>query len=197
MPKLVDHDARRREIAESVLRLVVREGVEAVSLRKVAAESGMAMGTTQYYFADREQMLTFALATMNERRGARVQGAVAALGERADPRLVLRTVITQVLPLTEESRFESAVGAAYYIRALGDPATRDLLAAGPRRVVGILQAMLERAAAEGRLRKGVDPEPEARLLWALLEPAPVMGGYWGPEEALALVDYQLARIFTE
>ncbi|OYO09667.1 TetR family transcriptional regulator [Enemella evansiae] len=196
VPKVVDHDARRREIADAVLRLVVREGVEAVSLRKVAAESGMAMGTTQHYFTDREEMLTFALATMNERRSARVQAAVAALGERPDERRLLRTIITEVLPLTEESRFEAAVGAAYYIRALGDPETRALLSAGPRQVIDLLRGLLTGAAARGRLAAGVDPAQEARFIWALLEPAPVMGGYWDAEEAVAMADYQLDRIFT-
>lgn len=44
MPKQVDHDERRREIATAVLRLVTTGGVEAASLRTVAGEAGVSMG---------------------------------------------------------------------------------------------------------------------------------------------------------
>ncbi|NNG19549.1 TetR family transcriptional regulator [Naumannella sp. ID2617S] len=197
MPKVVDHDARRREIAAAVLRLAVTEGVEAVSLRKVAGEAGMAMGTMQHYFADREEMLTFALRTMNEARAERVRAAIVGLGERPDEREVLRTIFTEVLPFTEESRFEATVGAAYYIRALRHDETRALLSTGPHQVIGLLRGLLTAASAKGRLRAGVDPAREAQVLWSLLEPAAQMAGHRSGTEALEMVDYHLARIFGQ
>lgn len=134
---------------------------------------------------------------MHQRRRYADRARTGRLGERPDERRLLRTIITEVLPLTEESRFEAAVGAAYYIRALGDPETRALLAAGPRQVIELLRGLLADAAARGRLADGVDPAQEARFIWSLLEPAPVMGGYWGADEAVALTDYHLDRIFTD
>ena len=41
MPKIVDHEARRAELAEAVWRLASRDGLEAVTLRGVAAEAGL------------------------------------------------------------------------------------------------------------------------------------------------------------
>jgi hypothetical protein len=39
MPRQVDHDLRRRQIAEAVWRLAARGGLENVTLRQVAAEA--------------------------------------------------------------------------------------------------------------------------------------------------------------
>jgi AcrR family transcriptional regulator len=40
--------------------------MEAVSLRQVAAEAGVSMGMVQHYFADKEEMVLFALSSMTE-----------------------------------------------------------------------------------------------------------------------------------
>ncbi|WP_052462143.1 TetR/AcrR family transcriptional regulator [Nigerium massiliense] len=194
MPKVVDHEQRRGELAAAVLTIAVREGAEAVSLRKVAAEAGVAMGTVQHYFDDREHMLTYAFSWQSERRAARVQRALAELGERPSERNTLRTIFLEVLPLTDQSRFEALVGAAFYIRASHHAETRALMASGPQQVMGLLRGILAGARERGRLADGVDPAIEARVLWSLLEPASTVAGAWTRAEAVAMVDYHLDRI---
>ncbi|MDQ1250665.1 MAG: hypothetical protein QG597_5044, partial [Actinomycetota bacterium] len=51
MPKIVDHEARRREIVEAMWRIVQREGFAAVSVRSVAAEAGLSKASISHYFA--------------------------------------------------------------------------------------------------------------------------------------------------
>ena len=75
MPKQVDREERRRDIAAAVLRIVTTRGVEAASLRTVAAEAGVSMGAVQHYFTTKDEMLRFALAygnTLLAERGARL-----------------------------------------------------------------------------------------------------------------------------
>jgi len=61
MPKIVDHDERRREIADAVLRLVAREGVRGASLRSVAEEAGCSTGMIHHYCGDKQALLLVAL----------------------------------------------------------------------------------------------------------------------------------------
>ena len=67
MPKLVDHDQRRREIAAALTRLIVRVGVEGASVRAVAAEAGWSMGAVRYYFGTQEELLRFAVTLQDLR----------------------------------------------------------------------------------------------------------------------------------
>ena len=62
MPKQVNREERRRDIAAAVLRIVTTRGVEAASLRAVAAEASVSMGAVQHYFTTKDEMLRFALA---------------------------------------------------------------------------------------------------------------------------------------
>ena len=61
MPKIVDHDERRRGIAEAVLRLVAREGVRGATLRSVAEEAGWSTGMLNHYCGDKQSLLMTAL----------------------------------------------------------------------------------------------------------------------------------------
>jgi len=50
-------EQRRRGILEAVLRIVADGGVDAVTHRRVAAEAGVPLGSTTYYFRSREELL--------------------------------------------------------------------------------------------------------------------------------------------
>ena len=44
MPKIVDHDARRRELVEIASQVIAKNGVEGATLRELAAEAGFSNG---------------------------------------------------------------------------------------------------------------------------------------------------------
>ena len=50
MPRRVDHEARRRQITDAVVRLTVKGGLPAATFREVAAEAGVSVRLVQYYF---------------------------------------------------------------------------------------------------------------------------------------------------
>lgn len=54
-------EARRRALLEATLRLVGKEGAGAVTHRAVAAEAGLPLAATTYYFSSREELLAEAL----------------------------------------------------------------------------------------------------------------------------------------
>lgn len=57
---------KRDRILDAVIRLVDREGVDAVSVRNVAAESGVALGTIYRFFSTKEHIFAAAITRWGE-----------------------------------------------------------------------------------------------------------------------------------
>ena len=89
MPKVVDHELRRRELARAALRVIGRDGLEAATTRAVADESGWSTGVLKHYFDDKDHLLHEALRElerMNLERFERARRSVATGGPRSQPR---------------------------------------------------------------------------------------------------------------
>ncbi|MFI6522498.1 TetR/AcrR family transcriptional regulator [Spirillospora sp. NPDC050679] len=141
MPKVVDPARRRRELAEAVWRVIRRDGLEEASVRRVAQEAGLSMGSLRHYFASQSELLAFALRMVIDR----IDGRVAALDPSGPPRERAERVLAQLLPMDDERRAENEVWLAFTARAMVDPGLRalrdegyDALRAGCRRVVALL-----------------------------------------------------------
>lgn len=76
VPKQVDHEQRRRALADAVFSVISVKGYDAVTLRDVAAHAGVSLGSVQHYFASKDEMLLFALNHMRVRVQDRLQAAI-------------------------------------------------------------------------------------------------------------------------
>ncbi|AQZ65348.1 Transcriptional regulator, TetR family [[Actinomadura] parvosata subsp. kistnae] len=191
MPKIVDHQARRLLIAEAVHRIIDAKGLDSVSLREVAAEAGMSMGAVQHYFATKEEMLRVALEQLNARIALRVAAA-----DQDDPLRLLRAAILEVLPLDETRRFEARVGLAFLARSVVSDELGAMVRAGLPLVLDFYAGQIRAAQAAGQLAAGLDPDQEARALFALAQGLgqPALIGLYSPHDVIALVDRHLARL---
>ncbi|KIH84947.1 TetR/AcrR family transcriptional regulator [Pseudomonas batumici] len=63
-------EQRRQEILDAAMRIVVRDGVRGVRHRAVAAEAGVPLSATTYYFKDIDDLLTDTFAQYVERSAA-------------------------------------------------------------------------------------------------------------------------------
>ena len=197
MPKRVDHDERRRQIAEALLRIAADRGLAAVTFREVAAEAGVSVRLVQYYFETKEQLVVRSLGHLATRLDARVRRRAAERGTALTRRQVVETVLGSVLPLDEESRADALASTAAYAVALTDPAVAAAGVGYPEALVRYLAGVLETARQTGELRAGVDPATEAPILLALTNglTSAVLGGMHPPEVALGLLGAQLDRLF--
>ncbi|MEV6367258.1 TetR family transcriptional regulator C-terminal domain-containing protein [Micromonospora musae] len=189
MPKKVDHHERRTLIADALMRVAARQGLEAVSLRHVATEAGVSSGMVQHYFRTKDEMMAFAMAVVRERNQARVTEAIAQLGEEPPPRLLLRTMFVTILPLTEESRADGRVALAFLAYTAVRPEAATGLRADTRELTGFVASLLP----------GLRRQERAAGLLALMEGLGVylLGGHYSAEEALAALDAQLDVVFAD
>jgi AcrR family transcriptional regulator len=160
MPRVVDHDERRRQIAEALLAVAARDGHENVSSRAVAKELGVATGALWHYFDGFDDVVRAAAAEVTRRTGERIAAATAGLRGLAR----LDALMNEVLPVDEVTRTEAHVVVGFWGRLATLASTPD--GAAPTLATwqeGITEA-LDEAVADGELR----PETPTDAVIALL-----------------------------
>jgi TetR/AcrR family transcriptional regulator, regulator of biofilm formation and stress response len=79
--------ARREAILEAAIEVVARDGVGAVTHRAVAAEAGVPLAATTYYFASKFDLLLAAFRQLTEQRMRALDEALVILPDRMSPEL--------------------------------------------------------------------------------------------------------------
>src|ERR1700722_4310271 len=98
MPKKVDHDTRRADIAMAAFRVIGRKGVARATIRDIARESGYSVGAIVHYITSRDHILLQAAEYSKLTIRARMEGAEADhAGFEA-----LRRVVHEGLPVSAE-----------------------------------------------------------------------------------------------
>lgn len=166
MPKVVDHEERRRELAEAVWRIVQRDGIDHASVRAVAAESGWSSGSLRHYFPTQDSLLGFAMELAYRRFIARFERIDAtSLGNRE----LLRAIAHEILALDEERGVEAAVLLSFLPRAMVEPSLHELERYGTRELYTEVARVLAAAEEAGELRDGLVPMKAARRFIALID----------------------------
>jgi AcrR family transcriptional regulator len=167
MPKKVDHEEQRRRIAEALWRIVGRGGIEAVSMRDVAAEAGLS--SAQHYFASKDEMLRFGLEYLVERATRRIHQRIADSPELVPPRTVLTDVITELLLSEEQYRDQARVWAGYLAKATVAPRLADLYQTVYVELGDIVAGLFRAARDVGEAPADLDPDRAAVSVLALAD----------------------------
>jgi AcrR family transcriptional regulator len=198
VPVRVDHEQRRRQIAEALLRIAATRGLQAASMREVAAEAGVSLRLVQYYFHTKDELLVGSLPYLAERLAARVRTRLQALGQPPTARQVVEGTLAAVLPTDEESRQIRRTYDAFYALVLAEPALAEQYEArDPDALERLLAAQVTRAQEAGEVAADHDPAQVAAGLLALTNGlgASVVGGQRSGAAAAAVLAYHLERLF--
>ncbi|HLI51080.1 MAG TPA: TetR family transcriptional regulator C-terminal domain-containing protein [Thermomicrobiaceae bacterium] len=198
MPKRVDQEERRRYIAEAVLRLLAAGGLDAVSLRDVAAEAGVSMGMVQHYFASKDRMLTFACEYLVERTRERIQEEFGSRSSPPSARELLRQVYLQMLPLDDERRAGIRVWFAFLARAVVEPELEAFMRATWTGSHRFFASIIESGREQGGISRAIDPGREAIRARSLVDGLVphVLLGHYTEDAALAAIDSYLEELFS-
>ena len=125
MPKFVDAALRRQEVVEAVFRIVAADGLERASLREVADEAELAVGSVRHYFASSDELLVHSFGVVVDRVVRRLTAADERLAE-AQPGTPehhegVLTLLGEFLPLDEERAVDACVWMAFKAAARTKP----------------------------------------------------------------------------
>ena len=201
MPRRVDHEERRRQIADALLRTAATRGLHAVGMREVAAEAGVSLRLVQYYFGTKEELLLAAMQHLAARFAARATARfreASGSGGPASPRDIIAAILTEALPADDERRTFTIVYTAYLALSLTDPALAIApLVKNSSVVIDVVAAQLRASQAAGDMPVQLDPDLEAISLVTMSAglSTSVIGGQSSVEQAQAVINYHLYRLF--
>ncbi|MGC2942739.1 MAG: TetR/AcrR family transcriptional regulator [Brevibacterium sp.] len=177
MPKIVDPAQRREAIADALFAIVLKQGFAKVSLRAIAEEAGLAIGSIRHYFTTAEGIVRFALETLVARVSARLETRLASLLPQLDAgslsggaaKELTVDLLAELLPLDEVRRQESVVWLAFEETARTDPALADVFETSVRGSRKLMARTLESMSHRGALRVDLDLDLEVDALAALID----------------------------
>ncbi|HEX5825912.1 MAG TPA: TetR/AcrR family transcriptional regulator [Candidatus Limnocylindrales bacterium] len=106
--------SRRTEIATVAARVIAAEGIARTSLRGIASEMGVTIGTLTHHFRDRDDLLRTAFEVSV--REARERAEQSAAGLDGVP--LVAALLAEALPTNEDRRVEAAVWLAFSLSAV-------------------------------------------------------------------------------
>lgn len=187
MPKIVDHDARRREIIGVVWRLIAEEGIEAVTTRRIAEAAGFANGSLLYYFPNKDAVLSAAFQHIFDATNARADAADPDRRGLAG----LRTLCVEIMPLDAERRAEARLAITFWQQALTSSQRARMHADFMNRWRAEMTARLDEARRDGELARRVGIDATVDELVSMLMGLQILG-VLSPGEATA--ERQLAQL---
>jgi TetR/AcrR family transcriptional regulator, transcriptional repressor of bet genes len=172
----VDHDERRRRIAEVTVDVIAREGLEAATIRRIAAELGGPTKIITHYFADKQELLVWAYRSLAEQSQRYLTEVIAR-----DP----TDIVGALMAMTAVDESQTLLWRVYI--AFWDRAARDPFFAELQRTQ--IDLALKRIAEIIRARNGEreDVESVSQRLNALVQGISLLAlaekDRWSPERA--------------
>ncbi|MEV5807221.1 TetR/AcrR family transcriptional regulator [Streptomyces parvulus] len=163
MPPRVAPEARRELIADAVIDEIAEHGLRSVTLARIAARTGLAIGSIRHYFGDTfREVMRFTLGVLMQRIVRR--RATAA----TDPVSRLVAAVAVVAPTTDQERRENSALIEYHVAARTDPELAGEIAKASVQGVEAIRSLLQEVLAD----KDVGEEAlrrEVLLLFTLIE----------------------------
>jgi TetR/AcrR family transcriptional regulator, regulator of biofilm formation and stress response len=180
---------RKTAIIDAALRIIGKEGIQGVSMRAVAAEASVPLGTVTYYFSDKEELIEAAFLRHTQRETARIVNAIADLDGALTSADVARGLAGFVIQGLTEYREQLITEYQF----LSESARRANLWRASAAWLQSLTAHLEATAAD---LSSSSPKIDARLILAVLAGLEVdnLGASPGPADQRA-IRAMLERLF--
>jgi TetR/AcrR family transcriptional repressor of bet genes len=144
MPKIVDHERRRDEIAQVACRVVAQYGFDQATIVRIAREAGYTTGMVAHYFDTKQDIIIAALRLILRRVEERLTPAVA--GEQPD----LLALLTEALPVDETRYTECAFWIAFWGQVPADKRLRRINGTLHREYLRLFERCLARGWPEWR-----------------------------------------------
>lgn len=165
MPKIVDHNQRRRELVEATWQVIARRGLSGATMREIAQEAGYANGALKPYFPTKADLLEATYNHVFELTEARIDRATQGLRGLA----FLRSLCLEILPVSAYLRDEARIVVSFWEAAARDSDRSQLVAKATDRWRDRILRALEEAGSDGDLRPDLNAGSIAGVMLGFLQ----------------------------
>lgn len=154
-------EERRQEIVEAGLRVALREGVEAVSVRAVAQEAEISLGTVHYCFEDKAAMLRAmgrAIAVTAS------EPMLAALDQGHDPQTLVKAAAGALLVGLKQNQHMRLLTFEFALAGVRNRVLREVAQGHLDQSYRFVREYLNRLADRGASRYSVDVDFLSRFV---------------------------------
>jgi TetR/AcrR family transcriptional repressor of bet genes len=137
MPKIVDHEQRRDEIALVACRVVAEHGFDQATIVRIAREAGYTTGMVAHYYDTKQEIVIAALRLILRRIEERLTRPAG------DGESDLLTILTEALPVDEERYTECAFWTAFWGQVSADKKLKRINAWVHREYMRLFERCLE------------------------------------------------------
>lgn len=194
MPKIVNHEQKRKMIADAAWVIIKEEGIEKASIRKVAAEAGMSSGALRHYFSTQDEMLLFIMNYYLEK------GEERSLNRNwsENPLQAVEEVLLELVPIDEEKKIETTVWFILALRSLTSSTLKEKKDEMTNGTYDLANSLIEILVVKGWLSNSVHKELEKNRLSALIEGLSIQAllrpDVYSPEKVRELIRYHIESI---
>lgn len=164
MPKKVDHELRRADLARAAFRIIAKRGVAGATVREIAREAGFTHGSIPHYVKSKDQLLLAA----SEYSAATVQARLVIVEDRFDGLEAVRQWFWALLPLDEEKAAQWNVWGNFWERSAQSDAVQKMMDLRYAEAMGAFRRLMKRAQVVGEIGPRVDIHLAARTASAMV-----------------------------
>ncbi|WP_104091681.1 TetR/AcrR family transcriptional regulator [Arthrobacter sp. GMC3] len=175
MPKIVDANDRRELVADAVFQVIAERGLTQASLRNVAQQADLALGSVRHYFDNQAELMEFAFRVNSERIHLRALDKLEELEQSALPATAAElvdkcaAVLEELLPLDDQSRGEAVVHMEFMLAARTDQGLHGAAQDDYRATGAVVGRVVLQLLDSGLVAGSPEPVDEAERLIAVLD----------------------------
>lgn len=165
MPKIVDHEKQRHIVAQAALRVIQKFGLEQATVRNIAKEAGLSVGSMRHYFSTQVELFAFCMDLYAQR----VQKRVAELTVEKPFLPDLKQLLLQFLPVDEERTKEMEVWFLFNSKVMIYPELKKVNEEMQNGLYRTAEFVIETLVESNLAKSGLDAALEAEKLYALVD----------------------------
>ena len=197
MPRIVNHEKKRKSIAEAAWNIIKKEGIENASIRRVAIEAGMSAGALRHYFSTKDEMLLFIMDYYLEEGKKRSQSKIWS----DNPLQAVAEVLLELVPIDEEKKIETSVWLILALQSLTSDTLKEKKDEMTNGMYELANSMIEILVLQGILSDSTNVKLEKSRLAALIDGLSIHAllrpDVYSPEKVKEVIRYHLETLCDE
>ena len=197
MPRIVNHEKKRKSIAEAAWNIIKKEGIENASIRRVAIEAGMSAGALRHYFSTKDEMLLFIINYYLEEGKKRSQSKSWS----ENPLQAVEEVLLELVPIDEEKKIESSVWWILALQSLTSDTLKEKKDEMTNGMYELASSMIEILVLQGILSDSTNVKLEKSRLAALIDGLSIHAllrpDVYSPDKVKEVIRYHLETLCDE